>query len=119
MRRLLLLFLIAIPVFCQRTPDGHPDLQGYWSNTTLTPLERPRDLAGKAVFTEAEAAEWQRKVLASVDYDRRDGGPEVDVNRSYNELFRERGTVVPDRRTSLIADPPDGRIPALTPEGQK
>ena len=119
MRRLLLLSLVAIPALCQRTPDGHPDLQGYWSNTTLTPLERPRELAGKAVFTEAEAAEWQSKTLAAVSYERHDGGPEVDVNRSYNELFRERGTVVPDRRTSLIVDPPDGRIPGLTPEGQK
>lgn len=102
-----------------RTPDGHPDLQGYWSDTTLTPLERPRDLAGKAVFTPEEAAAWQNKTLAAVDYERKDGGAEVDINRSYNELFRERGVVVPDRRTSLIIDPPDGRIPALAPAGQK
>lgn len=102
-----------------RTVDGHPDLQGYWTDTTLTPLERPPELAGKAVFTAQEAAEWQKKTLAAVDYERRDGGPEVDVNRSYNELFRERGQVVPDRRTSLIIDPPDGRIPALTSAGQK
>ena len=116
----ILLFAV-LPALAQngRTPDGHPDLQGYWSDTTLTPLERPRDLAGKAVFTEQEAAEWQKKTLAAVSYERRDGGPDADINRSYNELFRERGEVVPDRRTSLIVDPPDGRIPALTAEGQK
>jgi len=98
---------------------GHPDLQGYWTNSTITPLERPADLAAKAVFTEKEAADYQRRVLAAVNTDNRDANPEIDVGRSYNELFRERGGVVPDRRTSLIIDPPDGRIPALTPAGQK
>jgi hypothetical protein len=118
---LTILLTGAVPALAQvgRTSNGHPDLQGYWSDTTLTPLERPRDLAGKAVFTEQEAAEWQKKTLAAVSYERHDGGPEADINRSYNELFRERGGVVPDRRTSLITDPPDGRIPPLTAEGQK
>ena len=110
------LILLPLPIAAQSDP---PDLQGYWSNSTLTPLERPADLAGKATFTEKEVQDYERRVLAAVNYDKRDTNPEVDVNRSYNELFRERGVVVPDRRTSLIIDPPDGRIPPLTPEGQK
>jgi hypothetical protein len=109
---LLLVVAFAWPVSGQ-------DLEGYWTNTTLTPLERPKELGNKAVFTPAEAAAWQKRMLDAVNYDKRDPNPEVDVNRSYNELFRERGTVVPDLRTSLIIDPPDGRIPPLTAEGQK
>jgi hypothetical protein len=100
-----------------RTPDGQPDLQGIWTNSTITPLERPRELAGKEFFTEPEAAELEKRILERVSTDRRDGGAEVDVNRSYNELWRERGNLL--RRTSLIIDPPDGRLPPLTPEGQK
>src|SRR5947209_4142095 len=93
-RPILLLALVALlPLLLTAQ---HPDLQGYWTNTTLTPLERPADLAGKAVFTEKEAADYERRVLATVDYDKRDANPELDVLRSYNELFRERGHVVPD-----------------------
>ncbi len=103
-----------------RTPDGRPDLQGVWTNTTITPLERPPELAGKAYFTPQEAAEYEKKTVATQTGDRRDGGTEADVARSYNEFWRDRGTkVVPDLRTSLIVDPPDGRVPALTPEAQK
>ena len=103
-----------------RTPEGQPDLQGTWTNTTITPLERPAELAGKAYLTEAEAAAWEKKTLATQTGDRRDGGPEADVARSYNEFWRDRGTkVVGSRRTSLIADPADGKIPALTPQAQK
>src|SRR5437867_4453747 len=54
-----------------RTPDGHPDLQGIWTNATITPFERPRDLAGKEYFTEQEAAEYEKKVVAANDRDRR------------------------------------------------
>ena len=100
-----------------RTPDGQPDIQGVWTNATITPLERPRALAGKEFFTEQEAAAYEKKELEDLSTDRRDGPPEVDVNRSYNELWRERGGAL--RRTSLIVDPPDGRIPPLTPEAQK
>jgi hypothetical protein len=109
-----LLSIAPFAVFAQQ-----PDLTGYWTNTTLTPLERPAELAGKAFFTEKEAADYEKRVKAAVDYDTRDPDPEKDVNHSYNELFRERGGVVPNRRTSLIIDPPDGRLPPLTPEGRK
>ena len=87
---------------------------------TITPLQRPRELASaRNSSTEQEAAEYQRKMLSDLDTDKRDGNPEVDVNRSYNELFRERGGVVATLRTSLIVDPPDGRIPPLTESGRK
>jgi hypothetical protein len=100
-----------------RTPDGKPDLGGIWTNSTLTPLERPREVAGKEFFTQEEVAEHEKRELERVNTDRRDGPPDVDVNRSYNEYWRERGTLL--LRTSLIVDPSDGRIPPLTPEAQK
>jgi len=103
-----------------RTPDGQPDLQGVWTNATITPLERPAELAGKEFLTEAEARDFEKSAFAQINSERRDGGPEVDVGRSYNEFWRDRGTkVVANRRTSLITDPPDGKIPALTPAAQK
>ena len=103
-----------------RTPDGQPDLQGVWSNSTLTPLERPAELAGKEYLTEQEAADYVQHLLQQVNTDRRDGGASVDVGRSYNEFWRDRGNnLVADRRSSLIVDPPDGRIPSLTPGAQK
>ena len=118
--RLVTLLILALLVLAAgKTASAQSDISGYWTNTTLTPLERPAQLAGKAFFTEKEAADYERGVLAAVDYDQRDKDPEKDVTRSYNELFRERGTLVPDKRTSLIVDPQDGRLPALTPEGQK
>jgi hypothetical protein len=102
-----------------RTPDGQPDLQGVWTTSTLTPLERPPEFAGKQFFTEEEASEYEKRIFAQVTGDRRDGGPDADLGRSYNEFWRDRGTkVIASRRTSLIVDPPDGRIPALTLEAQ-
>lgn len=103
-----------------RTPDGQPDLQGVWTDATITPLERPADLGDKAFFTEQEAADYEKRTFAQITGDRRDGGAQADVGRSYNEFWRDRGTkVVGNRRTSLITDPPDGKIPALTPEAEK
>src|ERR1700722_649141 len=103
-----------------RTPDGQPDLEGVWSNPTLTPLERPAELAGKETLTEQEAADYVHRQLNQVNSDRRDGGAQTDVGRSYNEFWRDRGNdLVADRRSSLIVDPPDGRIPPLTPQAQK
>jgi hypothetical protein len=102
-----------------RTADGQPDLEGIWTNATLTPLERPRELGDKAFFTEQEAAAYEKRLLVEGDRDRRDGGAQVDVGRAYNEAWFDRGTkVVVSRRTSLIVDPPDGRVPALKPEAQ-
>jgi hypothetical protein len=102
-----------------RTADGHPNFEGIWTNATVTPLERPADLAGKQFLTEAEAAEFERRTVADVNADRRDGPAETDVGRAYNEFWRERGKVVSTLRTSLIVDPPDGRVPPVTPEGQQ
>jgi len=103
-----------------RTADGQPDLQGVWTNSTLTPLERPAQFAGKPVLTEQEASVYVKQLLQQVNSDRRDGGLQTDVGRAYNEFWRDRGNnLVADRRTSLISDPPDGKIPALTPEARK
>ena len=103
-----------------RTPDGQPDFQGVWDISTLTPLERPAEFAGREFLTAQEAAEYARRTLQQVNTDRRDGSNETDLRRNYNEFWRDRGTsVVPSRRTSLIVDPPDGRIPAFTPEAAK
>src|SRR3984957_16837552 len=101
------------------TADGQPDLQGVWTNSTLTPLERPAELAGKEFLTQQEAADYVKRTLQQVSSERRDGGAQVDVGRSYNEFWRDRGNnLVADRRTSLIVDPPDGRVPPLTPAAQ-
>ena len=123
--------LIAVPVAGQapsgvgrtwvlpRTPDGQPSLQGIWTNATVTPLERPADLAGKEFLTETEASEFERRAVYEANGDRRDGTAEADVGRAYNEFWRERGKVVSTRRSSLIVDPRDGRVPPLTPAAQQ
>src|SRR3954466_7741402 len=107
--------LFAVPVAAQsrsaapkrwitpRTPDGQPDLQGIWTNATITPFERPRELAGKEYFTEQEAAEYEKKVVAANDRDRRSTDPIADVGGAYNEFWFDRGTkVVSTRRTSIV-----------------
>ncbi len=103
-----------------RTPNGHPDLEGIWSNATITPLERPADLAGKPTLTPEEAAAYEKQVVARTNVDNRSGNAETDVQPGYNNFWYDRGTkVIQSRRTSLIVDPPDGRIPPLTAEAQK
>ena len=102
------------------TPDGQPDLQGVWGFATITPLERPNDLAGKQFFTEKEAVEYEKDFLQRNNRDRRDGPTESDVSRAYNDFWWDSGNkIVPTRRTSLIIEPPDGKLPALTAAGQK
>jgi hypothetical protein len=103
-----------------RTADGQPDLQGVWNNATITPLERPAELAGKAFFTEAEAAAYEKQVVENANVDRRRSDVATDVALAYNEAWWDRGTkVVKTLRTSLIVDPADGKLPALTTDGQK
>src|SRR5262245_42429333 len=103
-----------------RTPDGKPDLQGIWSFATITPLERPAEFAGKEFLTEQEAAAYEKRILQENNRDRRDGTAAEDVGRAYNDFWWDRGTkVVSTRRTSLVVDPPDGRIPPLTQEAQR
>jgi hypothetical protein len=103
------------------TLDGQPDLQGTWTNATITPLERPRELGDKAFFTPQEAAEYEKQVLEKWDRDRRDGGADADLARAYGSIWWDGGRkslVVPSLRTSLIVDPPEGHVPALTAQGQ-
>ena len=105
-----------------RTPDGQPDLQGVWTFATATPLERPKEFADKAFLTEKEVADFEKQLALRQDVDNREGteGTEGDVGRAYNQFWWDRGTkVVGSRRTSLIVDPSDGKIPAMTPEGTK
>ena len=100
-----------------RTPWGHPDLQGTWNNSTITPLERPRELAGREFLTADEVRTLD--AAAAERYDQRLTDAVQDVDAAYNQVWWERGKTVGSRRTSLIVDPPDGRIPALTPDGRK
>lgn len=117
-----------------RTPDGQPDLQGYWTTQTFTPLERPERLAGQEFFTEEEMAALQEQLTAEgVDPLRRDAIATADPELREKQLYQANRdpsyvhydnqvwlrTLVPkglsSRRTSLITDPPDGKIPPLTP----
>jgi hypothetical protein len=103
-----------------RTVDGHPDLQGVWTNATVTPFERPTELAGKEFFTAAEAAEYEKRIIDQNNADRRDRSAEEDLAIGYNAVWWDRGTkVVSTRRTSLVTDPSDGRVPPLTPAAQR
>jgi len=116
--------LVALPVAGQANKSvaagGHPDLQGLWTNATITPFERPKDLAGKEFFTEEEAAAYEKRVAENSNRDRRGATAEADVAGAYNDFWFDRGNkIVPTRRTSLVIDPPDGKIPPLTPQAQK
>jgi hypothetical protein len=101
-----------------RTADGQPDLQGVWDYRTLTPMERPAELADKAVLTDAELAAFEKQTNETRDKDRRDGSADADVGRAYNQFWWDFGSKVTGNRTSLVTDPPDGKIPPLTKAGQ-
>ena len=103
-----------------RTAWGDPDLQGVWNNNTSTPLERPDEFADKAFLTGEELAAYTARRQASrEDRDSRAGrGTDADVRRAYNAYwFPVPGEAI--SRTSLVLDPPDGKIPPLSPAGQQ
>jgi hypothetical protein len=102
-----------------RTPDGQPDLQGFWTNTTYVPLERPKNVT-KEFYTKEEAAEMIKRA-ALVESDQTEPGTVADVHYDFTQfgLDRSQGALAPNLRTSLIVDPRDGRIPPMTPEGQQ
>jgi hypothetical protein len=104
----------AIP----RAPDGHPDLQGTWDFAQLTPFERPGNFAGKSSLSDEEAEEFAQQRIESANKDNRDGGAAADVERAYNDFWWDFGKRVANQ-TSLVVDPPDGRVPPLTPDAQK
>ena len=119
-----LVLLTSIDVAAQnwtppRTPDGHPDLQGVWTNATVSPLQRPPELGDKEFFTAEEAAAYEKQRVQQSNADLavvQRGAPQVG---SYNNFWTDRGNRVSTMRTSLIMDPPDGRVPPLTEAAQK
>ena len=101
-----------------KAPWGEPDLQGIWTDESDTPLQRPAKYANQEFFTEAQRAELDKERAALLGRDRRvERGTELDVAGAYNSVFLSMKHT--GARTSLIVDPPDGRIPARTPEAQK
>jgi hypothetical protein len=97
------------PWTAPRTPDGQPDLQGIWTNATITPFERPANLRDRAFLTSAEADELERQAAARRD---EDGPPRSGDVGSYNQFWFDSGNrVVATRQTSLVVEPPDGRVP--------
>jgi hypothetical protein len=105
-----------------RTAWGAPDLQGVWDFRTITPLERPEELGDKAFLTEEEAAKLEQETiernerLLNAEARRTEAGGNIGA---YNNFWMDRGTnVIGDRRTSLVVDPPNGRLPELTEAGE-
>ena len=107
----------AKPWKVSRTADGQPDLQGFWTNTTYVPLERPKNVT-KEFYTKEEVAE-NIKHAAATEEEQTEPGTVADVHYDFTQfgLDRSQGPLAPNLRTSLIVDPPDGRIPPMTAEG--
>ena len=102
-----------------RTAWGHPDLEGTWDNHSLTPLERPARFAGREFLTPQEVAEIEKRAVQENTDEARFDNVERDVEAAYNDFWWDRATsVVKTHRTSLIIDPPDGKIPPLVGEAQ-
>ena len=117
-----------------RTPDGRPDISGVWDFRTVTPLERPEEFADQAFLSEEEVAAYaaERVRASNADRDREARKLETtsrgqvngtresrDLALAYNDFWWDRGdSVVETRRTSLVVDPPNGRLPALTEAAQ-
>src|SRR5262245_7777494 len=101
-----------------RTQDGQPDLQGYWSNTSYTPLQRP-DNVKKAFYTKEEMADVLKKA-ASDEAEQTVPGTVADVHYDFTQfgLDRSQSALAMNLRTSLIVDPPDGKLPPLSATGQ-
>src|SRR6266567_2364296 len=99
-----------------RTPWGDPDLQGSWSNATTTPLQRPGKYAGREALTPEERRALDQQTKIGTDQ-RAAPGTDDDVAGAYNAIWWERG--FSDGRTSLVYDPPDGRIPQLSAAARK
>ena len=100
-----------------KTPWGEPDLQGIWTDEYQTPLQRPATYAGKEFFTDEERAALDAKRAAIELRPRADRGTERDVAGAYNQVYMSIKRT--GRRTSLVVDPPEGKIPPMTPEIQK
>jgi hypothetical protein len=96
------------------TPWGEPDLQGTYSNRTITPFERPASVNGREFFTKEEVAALEEQAQESGGDEGRKKGSRQDVERAYNDFWWDRGTKVTTPRTSLVVDPPDGRVPPQT-----
>ena len=102
-----------------RTPDGQPDLQGFWTNATYTPLERPKDVT-KEFYTKEEAARLEEQA-AERETEQTEPGTIPDVHYDFTQfgLDRNQSPLASNLRTSLIVDPPDGKLPPLTAEGKR
>jgi len=102
-----------------RLPDGHPDFQGFWNNTTYTPLERPQGI-NREFFTKEEVLE-QMKRAASEESEQTTPGTIADVHYDFTQfgLDKSQSPLALNLRTSLIVDPPDGHLPPMTEEGKR